>query len=274
VQAGETDVDARLPRRRFGRRRQPSTAPALDLDRVWVEFDDGTGAGLVALRGLSLSVRPAERVALLGRNGAGKSTLLRVAAGLRSPDRGRLSAAGEVALLLQCPGDYFLHERVKDELPAGLAVAALSDLGLEGVAEANPRDLSGGERQRLALGIVLAGRGVGAGSAPAVVALDEPTRGLDRGQKLALADRLKSIASEGAAVIVATHDVEFAARVADRCVLLAQGQVVADGSTVEVLGGGRYFATEVARALGPEAGVVLPEEGARLLDPETALVWP
>jgi energy-coupling factor transport system ATP-binding protein len=66
-------------------------------------------------------------------------------------------------------------------------------------------------------------------------------------------------------VIVATHDVEFAARVADRCVLLANGQVVADGSTSEVLSGGRYFATEVARVLGGGARIVLPEEGARRL---------
>jgi energy-coupling factor transport system ATP-binding protein len=262
----DAQLDARPPRRRFRRRRKPLTEPAIDLEGIWVEYDDGTGAGLVALRGLSLRVSAREKVALLGRNGAGKSTLLRVAAGLRSPERGRLRAAGEVALLLQCPGDYFLHEHVREELPANVAAATLSDLELERVADANPRDLSGGERQRLALGVVLAGRGIGGGAAPAVVALDEPTRGLDRDQKLALAERLESIASQGAAVIVATHDVEFAARVADRCVLLAQGEVVADGSTADVLGGGRYFATEVARALGPEAGVVLPEEGARLLE--------
>jgi energy-coupling factor transport system ATP-binding protein len=179
-----------------------------------------------------------------------------------------------VALLLQTPGDYFLHEHVRDELPSDVAEAALSELELEGAADANPRDLSGGERQRLALGIVLAGRGIGGGSPPAVLALDEPTRGLDRQQKLALANRLESIAAQGAAVIVATHDVELAARVADRCVLLAQGQVVADGSTAEVLGGGRYFATEVARALGPDAQAVLPEDGARLLEVRSAVVSP
>jgi energy-coupling factor transport system ATP-binding protein len=242
-----------------------ATEAALELARVWVSYDDGTAAGLEALRGLSLSVGRGETVALLGRNGAGKSTLLRVAAGLRAPDRGRLRTAGEVALVLPNAGDYFLHERVRDELPDQWAHSALAEVELSGKGDEDPRDLSGGERQRLALAIVLAGRGIGGGAPPAVVALDEPTRGMDRGNKQALAQRLRSLSSHGAAVIVATHDVEFAARAADRCVLLAAGRVVADGRTEEALSGGRYFATEVARVFGRTARVVLPEEGARLL---------
>jgi energy-coupling factor transport system ATP-binding protein len=248
----------------------PRPAPkrgCLSLEDVWVEFDDGTGAGTVALRGLSLDVAHGEMVALLGRNGAGKSTLLRVAAGVLAPQRGRVRAEGEVALLLQTPGDYMLHERVADELPERDAAAALRELGLDDAAERDPRDLSGGARQRLALGIVLAGRGIGGGEPPDVVALDEPTRGMDQGRKRDLADRLARLAGAGAAVIVATHDVEFAARASERCVLLGRGRVVADGPTREILSGGRYFTTEVARVLGPDAGVVLPEEGARLIAP-------
>jgi energy-coupling factor transport system ATP-binding protein len=166
---------------------------------------------------------------------------------------------------MQSPADYFLHDRVRDELPEGCADAALAELGLDELADVDPRDLSGGERQRLALAIVLAGRGVGGGSLPAVVALDEPTRGMDRSDKLSLAMRLRAFAARGSAVLVATHDVEFAARLADRCILLAAGSVVADAKTNDVLSGGRYFATEVARVLGPDARVVLPEEGAQLL---------
>jgi energy-coupling factor transporter ATP-binding protein EcfA2 len=268
-----TETTGELPRRRFRRKPKNADALALALDRVWVEYDDGSAAGTFALRGLTLAIQRGETVALVGRNGAGKSTLLRAAAGLHSPDRGRVRAAGEVALLLQNPADYFLNERARDELPAGVAEAALAAVGLEHVADADPRDLSGGERQRLALAIVLAGRGIGGGLPPAVVALDEPTRGLDRDQKLRLAALMESIRSLGAAVIVATHDVEFAARVADRCVLLAEGRVVADGRTAEVLGGGRYFATEVARALAPDPGAVLPEQGAALLaEPSGALL--
>jgi energy-coupling factor transport system ATP-binding protein len=230
---------------------------------VWVDWDDGCGGSVTALRGLALALHPGETVALLGRNGAGKSTLLRVAAGLHTPDRGAVRASGAVALLVQSPSDYLLHERVRDELPGAVAAAVLDELGLAGVAAADPRDLSGGERQRLALGIVLGGRGIGTGAPPAVVALDEPTRGMDPQRKHELAARIGHLAAQGAAVVVATHDVEFAARAARRCVLLGGGRVVADGTTAEVLTGGRYFTTEVARALGPGAGAVLPEEGAR-----------
>ena len=84
---------------------------------------------------------------------------------------------------------------------------------------------------------------------------------MDQRRKRELAERIGSLADQGAAVIVATHDVEFAARVARRCVLLGAGRVVADGSTTEVLAGGRYFTTEVARVLGPGAAAVLPEAG-------------
>jgi energy-coupling factor transport system ATP-binding protein len=191
--------------------------------------------------------------------------MLRVAAGLVEPVRGAARAEGEVALLMQTPSDYLLHERVADELAPDVVGAALGDLGLAHLTEADPRDLSGGERQRLALGIVLAGRGIGAGAPPAVVALDEPTRGMDQQRKRNLAERVQAFADQGAAVIIATHDVEFAARVARRCVLLGSGRVVADGSTTEVLAGGRYFTTEVARVLGPGAAAVLPEQGAPLV---------
>jgi energy-coupling factor transport system ATP-binding protein len=231
---------------------------------VWVTYDDGTDAGLSALKGTTVSFRSGECVALLGRNGAGKSTLLRVAAGLRAPDRGKIRAAGEVALVVQNPADYFLHEQVEDELPPQFAAAALGELGLSEVAGASPRDLSGGERQRLALAIVLAGRGIGGGEGAAFIGLDEPTRGLDRADKEELAAKLRALAEAGSAVVVATHDVEFAARMADRCIMLARGGVVADDTTRRVLSGGRYFATETARVLGP-VGAVLPEEGAQLI---------
>jgi energy-coupling factor transport system ATP-binding protein len=192
---------------------------------------------------------------LMGRNGAGKSTLLRHTAGLLQPTRGRLQAKGRVALLLQNPGDYVLHERVGDEA----SEAALRAVGLAGLADRHPRDLSGGERQRLALAVALGDGEDGA----AVVCLDEPTRGMDRVDKAALAATLARLAGEGRAVLVATHDAEFAAAVAERAVLLADGRVIADGPVLDLLGGGWYFATETARVLSGAA--LLPEDGARLL---------
>jgi len=236
------------PRRRRARR----PAAALDMRAVWHELRDGPAI----LRGATLRLDPGESVALMGRNGAGKSTLLRHAAGLLEPTRGRVERAGRVALLLQNPGDYFIHERVADEAPP----QALAAVGLAQMAERNPRDLSGGERQRLALAIV-----VGAGEEPAVLALDEPTRGMDREAKAALADELRRRARAGQAVIVATHDPEFAASCATRAVLLADGRVIADGSAPELLAGGWYFATETARILGGAGGALLPEQGAELL---------
>jgi energy-coupling factor transport system ATP-binding protein len=234
--------------------RRPRKAPkALRMRGVWHELRDGPAI----LRGVDLTLAPGESVALMGRNGAGKSTLLRHAAGLMEPTRGRVERGGRVALLLQNPGDYLIHERVAEEAPA----EALAAAGLAGMAERNPKDLSGGERQRLALAIVVGG----AGAPPAVLALDEPTRGMDREAKAELARDLRRRADEGQAVIVATHDPEFAASCAHRAVLLADGRVIADGSAAELLAGGWYFATETARILGGVGGALLPEDGAELL---------
>ena len=264
--SAEVDAAAARPRRRFARaRRAHRPPPALEAEQLWVEYDDGSGAGIAALRGLDVRIERGETVALVGRNGAGKSTLLRAAAGIARPSRGRVRAAGDVALVVQTPSDYFLHESVRDELPRASAPAALAELGLEALAARDPHDLSGGERQRLALAIVLAGRGIGGGDPPAVVALDEPTRGMDRARKRALGERIATLAAAGAAVIVATHDVEFAALATARTVMLGRGRLVADGATRDLLSGGRYFATEVARVLGPAARAVLPEQGAALL---------
>ncbi len=222
---------------------------ALDVERIWLELREGP----VVLRDASLRVAPGERVALMGSNGAGKSTLLRVAAGLARPTRGRVRAAGRVALLLQYPGDYFVHDRVGDELPS----AALRAAGLAHLAERHPRDLSGGERQRLALAIVCQG------DVPAVLCLDEPTRGMGQSDRRNLSDELRARSRAGTAVVVATHDAEFAAEWAERVVLLGDGRPVADAPTHEVLAGGWYFSTQIARIL--DGAALLPADGAAVL---------
>jgi energy-coupling factor transport system ATP-binding protein len=217
----------------------------LRLRRAWYEVPNGPAI----LKGVDVAIGAGEAVALMGRNGAGKSTLLRLLAGLIEPTRGKVVRAGRVALLLQNPGDYFLHDRVGDDVP---------DAGP--LADRHPRDVSGGERQRLALELVLT-----TGEPPVAVLLDEPTRGMDRGHGARLAARLRELAAGGTAVLVATHDAEFAAAWADRTILLGDGRPVADAATAEVLGGGWYFATQTARVLGGAGGALTPEQGAALL---------
>jgi energy-coupling factor transporter ATP-binding protein EcfA2 len=225
--------------------------PALRLRNVWHELSGGRAV----LRAVDLALAPGDRVALLGRNGAGKSTLLRLAAGLAKPTRGKVETAGRVALLAQHPSAYLVHELVREEAGA----ESLARVGLTAFADRHPRDLSGGERQLLALAIVTGGE------PPVALLLDEPTRGMDRAHKDRLAGFLRTAAAGGTAVLLVTHDAEFAAAVADRAVLLGDGEVIADGGAHELLAGGWYFATETARVLGAKAGVLLPDEGAALL---------
>ena len=234
------------------RRSRSGSAPALRTRGLWHELRDGPAV----LRGIDLQIGPGETVALMGRNGAGKSTLLRHAAGLLEPTRGSVRAGGEVALLTQNPGDYFLRESVAEEA----SPAALARAGLAGLERRDPRDLSGGQRQRLALAIVTGGE-----SPPVLLGLDEPTRGMDPAAKRALAAWLRERAGEGTAVLLATHDVEFAAEFADRTVLLADGRVIADGASGEILAGGWYFATETARILDGAGAALLPEQGVAVI---------
>ncbi len=275
-----TDGEGRTPSKRLlnfrqSNRGQPSTphqgkssgggsspTPALFTRDLWVELTLGEHPRDI-LKGIDLRLDRCERVALMGRNGAGKSTLLRAAAGLIDPVRGKIETPGGIALLTQNPNDYLVRERVGEELPGEAGAAALALVGLAHTIDADPRDLSGGERQRLALAIALAGRMEGE-QLPGLVALDEPTRGMDRARKDDLVELIDGLASRGAGVVVATHDVEFAAAFAERVVLLGDGCAIADGPAAEVLSGGWYFATEVARVLDLP-GVITPELGATVL---------
>jgi energy-coupling factor transport system ATP-binding protein len=220
------------------RSRRERRDAALAVEDVWVELRDGPAV----LRGVTLHAGRGEAIALMGRNGAGKSTLLKAIAGLLAPTRGKLRADG-VALLTQHPGDHLMRETIGADLPHSEFAAR------------HPRDVSGGERQRSALDLVL--------NAPSeILLLDEPTRGMDPGRRDALAARLRE---RDGVVVVATHDAEFAAAFATRVVLLGDGRPVADATPAEVLAGGWYFATQVARVLGGAGGALTPEQGASLL---------
>jgi energy-coupling factor transporter ATP-binding protein EcfA2 len=215
-------------------------------------------------RDVDLSVREGEFVALMGRNGSGKTTLLRSVLGFHSLSGGRLLFAGSdrtkaksgmvdagIAYVPQQASSLFFLDRLSDELrytarQRGVAVDVhdvLAKVGLEWAADRHPSDLSVGERQRAAIATVLAGR-------PKMLVLDEPTRGMDPWHKRQLMDVLGRIQADGVGVLMATHDVEMVARVADRVVLLGDGSVVADGTPEDVLSGSLSFSTQVNKVFG------------------------
>ena len=229
---------------------------------------------VVALRGVDVQVRAGEVLALMGRNGAGKSTLLAHLVGLRTPQAGKVDLDGHephrlrpaeairrIGMVPQDAGILLNADSVDAEcrandhdagLDAGTTAAALGAI-VPGVdPEAHPRDLSEGQRLGLALAVVLAPE-------PPVVVLDEPTRGLDYEAKDRLIGVLERLVAEGHAVVIATHDVEVVARVADRVIVLADGEVVADGPAREVVVHSPVFAPQVAKVLAPEPWLTVAE---------------
>ncbi|MCY7344489.1 MAG: ATP-binding cassette domain-containing protein, partial [Pseudonocardia sp.] len=233
--------------------------------------------GRPALRGVDLRLHAGEVVALMGRNGAGKSTLLASLVGLRRPSSGTVRVGAHqpadpvtlvprdlvrrVGMVPQEPGDLLYSDTVAGECSQGdvdagaapgTALGIFADLVPGVVGTTHPRDLSEGQRLALALAVVLAGR-------PPVVLLDEPTRGLDYPGKKRLVQVLRDLAAGGHAVLLATHDVELAATVTDRTVVLAEGEVVSDGPSREVVLSSPAFAPQVAKILAPAPWLTVAE---------------
>ena len=232
----------------------------------------------VALREATFAVRQGEIVALVGANGSGKSTLFRAVAGLVVPTAGDVQLNGCLApahvqertavagLVPQDPAIALYHESVRDEIAETLRrrgtrtaaqreniTAALEAWNLGPLGGSNPRDLSVGQQQRVAVAAMLAHE-------PRVWLLDEPTRGADGPAKAWLAERLRAHASAGGAAVVATHDVESAARYATRVISLAAGAVVHDLPARKAFADNGPFPTQTARLF---PGAVKPDEVAK-----------
>ncbi|MFI9007732.1 ABC transporter ATP-binding protein [Actinosynnema sp. NPDC053489] len=236
-------------------------------------------AAVDAVRGVSLDVGPGERVALMGRNGSGKSSLLWAVQGTGKRAGGDVAVAGVdpaglkpgprrrvVGLVPQQPGDLLYLHAVGDECaqadresdrPAGTCRGLLDRLAPGIPDDRHPRDLSEGQRLALVLAVALTPR-------PRVVLLDEPTRGLDYPAKTRLAAALRDLADRGHAVVLATHDVEFVAEYATRVVVLADGEVVADGPTAEVVTASPVFSPQVAKVLAPRPWLTVEDVRAAL----------
>jgi energy-coupling factor transport system ATP-binding protein len=220
-----------------------------------------------ALRRVDLTTAPGEIIALMGRNGAGKSTLLGTLVGLVAPAAGSVLVGGavphrtaprdlvrRVGLVPQEPRDLLYADTVAAECAAadedagaepGTCRALVSELLPDIGDDTHPRDLSEGQRLALALAVVLTAR-------PPLLLLDEPTRGLDYAAKARLVTVLRGLAAEGHAIVLATHDVELAAELAHRVVVLADGEIVADGPTAAVVVASPSFAPQVTKVLAPQ----------------------
>ena len=231
------------------------TAPAIEIEGLRFAYN-----GHLVLRGIDLQVNAGEFVAVMGRNGTGKTTLLKHCIGLLKPDGGRVHVLGhdtghtsvealaqQVGYVPQNPNALLFADSVAEELaftrraqglPADDDTALLRTVGLEGMRDRYPRDLSAGERQRVALAAVLV-------SDPALILLDEPTRGLDYIQKAALVDFLQAQKRRGKTVVMVTHDVELVAQCAERVILLGDGEIAVDGPVRTVMTGSQVFASQI-----------------------------
>ena len=234
---------------------------------------------VIAVRELDLDLHAGDVAAVMGRNGAGKSSLLWALQGSGRRSSGTVDVAGRdpaavsaadarslVGLVPQSAADLLYLETVGAELgqadresrrPAGTTSELLDRLLPDLPRDLHPRDLSEGQRLALVLAIQLV-------AAPAVLLLDEPTRGLDYRAKARLATILRGLATAGTSVVVSTHDVEFVATAADRVVVLAEGEVVADGPTRQVVLSSPTFAPQVAKVLNPEPWLTVADVAAAL----------
>ncbi|MEU9054824.1 MULTISPECIES: ABC transporter ATP-binding protein [unclassified Streptomyces] len=266
--APPTPVGARWFRRKRTEPTQLSPHPA-EVQALAVTRDR-----IQALRHVDLTVTPGETIALMGRNGAGKSTLLNTLVGLVEPSAGKVHVGGavphrtpprdlvrKVGLVPQEPRDLLYADTVAAECTSADADAGaapgtcrtlVSELLPDIPDDIHPRDLSEGQRLTLALAVVLTAK-------PPLLLLDEPTRGLDYAAKARLLGILRGLAAEGHAIVLATHDVELAAELAHRVILLADGEVIADGPAADVVVASPSFAPQVAKILAPQKWLTVAE---------------
>ena len=226
-------------------------------------------SGVEALKGISLTIKDGEFVAIMGQNGAGKTTLVKHFNGLLKPSSGMIRVDGvettkttiatlskTVGFVFQNPDHQLFSETVEDEIAFALknfgfeketiqkqVTWALNLLSLTEYQKTSPFMLSGGERKRVALASVLAWD-------PQILILDEPTIGQDHEQKERLRQFIMQLQTQGKTIVVVTHDVEFVAECNPRVVLMKEGKIVADGGGSEILTNTEALA---------ESSIVLPQ---------------
>jgi energy-coupling factor transport system ATP-binding protein len=239
----------------------PPRPALLQADKLTVRYGQTK-----AVDDVDLQLSPGSVTALMGRNGSGKSSLLWALQGSGPRTSGQVSVGGVdpakvaarqarqlVGMVPQTPGDLLYLDTTAEECaaadaeshrPSGSARNLLESLAPGIPPTRHPRDLSEGQRLSLVLAVQLV-------AAPKIMLLDEPTRGLDYPAKHHLTETVRDLADQGHAVVVATHDVEFAAQIADRVLVMAGGEIVADGPAPEVLAASPAFAPQIAKVLAP-----------------------
>lgn len=239
---------------------KPTDRPVLEWRELWFRYEKDAPD---VLKGASGRLFAGETLAVLGGNGAGKSTLLRVLAGLIPPYRGGVSVNGQkqkhgarstvIGLLPQDPQTLFLSKTVRKdlvevcrffELPEPEIKDRITDiadrLGIMHLLDRHPYDISGGEQQKVALAMVLLRQ-------PKILFLDEPTKGLDAFAKQHLAALLATLKADDISILLVTHDVEFAATVADRCALFFGGDIVSEGEPHAFFAENHFYTTAANR---------------------------
>ena len=206
------------------------------------------------IKGLSFDLQKGDFFAILGGNGAGKTTTLKLLAGLQTPQRGELNVTGRMGLLPQDPQTLFVKATVREDLlELGASESRTREMvqlcQLSTLLDRHPYDLSGGEQQRLALAKVLL-------SAPEILLLDEPTKGLDAEFKVTFAEILRKLSASGVTIVMISHDVEFCAEYARTCALFFDGKIVTASDPRSFFAGNRFYTTSanrIARELLPTA---------------------
>lgn len=215
------------------------------VDHIWYQYQKQTP---FVLKGLELRIEKQEFHVILGGNGSGKTTLLAILGKRIYANRGKIRLGEErkvpsIELLSQNPKAMFSRDTVEQELDtAGCPQEMVKMLELTELKGQHPYDLSGGEQQRLGLAMALAGK-------PDLLLLDEPTKGLDIEAKKKIGDYLKGYVSQGHTVLCVTHDVEFAARYADVCSLLFEGEILSTEPVKTFFEDNAFYTTDICRVL-------------------------
>ncbi|SKA02589.1 ABC transporter ATP-binding protein [Consotaella salsifontis] len=243
-----TEVLGAFLAERLPPRRSSAGAVIVRLERA----DCAPFLGKPVLLGIDLAVRAGEVTVLLGRNGAGKSTLAASLAGLLRLKGGRREGPAG-ALVVQQAEAQFSQGSVREEIASMLkgtdaaghaekTATVLAAYGLSGLESRHPMTLSQGQKRRLAIAAI------DAADRWSLVVLDEPTAGLDAAATAGLIERIEALRAKGRAVVVVTHDMDFALRVADRAVVLAEEHVAAEGPAQAILLDGALLARHGLKA--------------------------